>query len=63
MPKTETTSLYHKGDWVSFMQGGKIVIGQIEYCREHETLTAKYDEFYTTVGVVSRESILEVRRG
>lgn len=56
-------TFFNKGDWVSFMQGGRIVIGQVEYFEKNKILTPEYDTFFTTAGIVIRDNIFEVRRG
>jgi hypothetical protein len=49
---------YQKGDWVSFMKSGEIVIGQVEYLQDEWPRT---DQLVTTSGRVSPDSILERR--
>ena len=51
-------TLCKKGDWVSFMQAGKIVIGQVEYERKD---ILGYYQYFTTIGTVRDDQILEVR--
>ncbi len=53
-------SLYKPGDWVRFMSGGKLVIGQVEYVRQGEALYYKV-ELVTTHGVMQHDSVLEGR--
>lgn len=45
------------GDWVRFMKEGTLVIGKVEYLKQHITHIA----VYTDVGVVSSDCILEKR--
>jgi hypothetical protein len=48
-----------EGDWVSFYQNGKLTISEIRYI-----IRKQYDigfDYYTDRGVISKDSILEVR--
>lgn len=47
------------GDWVRWMNSGRMVIGKVEYIKER---TGGFVDLYTDNGCVSIESVLEVRR-
>ena len=51
---------YEVGDWVCFMKNGILKIGKIEYVKERRT--AQKQEYITTEGGVSEDSVLECRR-
>lgn len=51
---------YQTGDWVRFYQAGTLVIGVVEYIRDGFPHALK-PEYYTNVGVVVEDRILEVR--
>lgn len=57
-PPPLTSADLRCGDWVRFMSNGNFVIGQIEYIVK--TITGL--EFLTTAGVVTWESIMEIRQ-
>lgn len=45
------------GDWVRFMQDGRLVIGKVEYIKSK----LLKPEYFTDAGVVDFDRILEVR--
>jgi hypothetical protein len=49
-----------KGDWVRFMQDGKLIIGVVQYLIPAST-DVYYDEVVTDAGIVQERHILEVR--
>ncbi len=53
-------SQYKTGDWVRFLAQGKLVIGQVQYIREHDSLSYKI-ELVTDQGTVLHDSVLEAR--
>lgn len=59
LPVTDADGI-RKGDWVAFVQGGGLVIGQVEYIPKRESWE-RYNRLITTVGTVSEEYVLEVR--
>lgn len=48
------------GDWVRFMSGGELTIGEVEYIVD--SWPPRHVTFYTTAGSTSAEAILETRR-
>ena len=46
------------GDWVRFYNGGKLVIGVVEYVRKKVI----HVEYCTDAGTVHEDSVLEVRK-
>lgn len=55
----ESESLIQIGDWISFYQGGTIVIGIVMYIKKDKYI--KKFKYSTHVGEVSQENILEIR--
>ncbi len=48
------------GDWVRFMKGGELVIGEVQYIIDNGPLPGP--DFFTTVGMTRSGDILETRR-
>ena len=51
---------YPKGSWISFMRDSRVIYGEVMYHRHK--IAGSNAEVITTVGVVSSDMILEVRK-
>lgn len=49
------------GDWVAFLNSGRIVYARVDYIRRDHVLTSGF-EVITTEGAVNADRILEIRR-
>jgi hypothetical protein len=50
------------GDWVSYYQAGKLVVGVVRYVRDRKQYPYE-PEVLCDIGSVDLDAILEVRRG
>jgi hypothetical protein len=60
---SETKQTPKPGDWVRFYQGGKIVLGVVQYVSPARAWDSSKWKVSTDVGQIGDDEILELRQG